>query len=84
MEIPSLTCPTWSHFIQDKVENSIYLCLDRYKGSQYNFVFHFNKLKCCIENSVDSGSTRFNREFISSFMLRGQKYLNIALVLQDE
>ena len=28
-----------------------------------------------MENSVDPGSTLFTREFISSFMLRGQKYL---------
>ena len=71
MEIPSPTCPTWSHFIQDKVKNSIYLSLDKYmyKGSQYNFVFHFCELKCCIKNSVDPGSTRFTREFVSGFML---------------
>ena len=40
-----------------------------YKGSQYNLVFHFCELKCCIENSLDPGSTQFTREFISSFML---------------
>ena len=25
------TCPTWSHFIQDKLKISIYLSLDKYK-----------------------------------------------------
>ena len=28
VEIP---CPTWSHFIQDKLKISIYLSLDKYK-----------------------------------------------------
>ena len=27
-EIPCPTCPTWSHFIQDKLKISIYLSLD--------------------------------------------------------
>ena len=31
--------------------------------------FIFLKLKCCTENSVDSGSTLFTSEFISSLML---------------
>ena len=31
MEIPCLTCSTWSHFIQDKLKISIYLSLDKYK-----------------------------------------------------
>ena len=31
VEIPCLTCPTWSHFIQDKLTISIYLSLDTYK-----------------------------------------------------
>ena len=30
VEIPCLTCPTWSHFIQDKSKISIYLSLDKY------------------------------------------------------
>ena len=47
-------------------------------------MFHFYELKYCMENCLDPGSTLFTREFISRFMLRGQKYLNIALVLQDE
>ena len=31
VEIPCPTCPTWSHFIQDKLKISIYLSLDKYK-----------------------------------------------------
>ena len=31
VEIPCPTCPTWSHFIQDKLKFSIYLSLDKYK-----------------------------------------------------
>ena len=31
MEIPCPTCPTWSHFIQDKLKIFIYLSLDKYK-----------------------------------------------------
>ena len=31
VEIPCLTCPTWSYFIQDKLKISIYLSLDKYK-----------------------------------------------------
>ena len=31
VEIPCLTCLTWSHFIQDKLKISIYLSLDKNK-----------------------------------------------------
>ena len=31
VEIPCLTCPTWSHFIQDKLKILIYLSLDKCK-----------------------------------------------------
>ena len=31
VEIPCPTCPTWSHFIQDKLKISIYLSLDKYR-----------------------------------------------------
>ena len=31
VEIPCPTCPTWSHFIQDKLKISIYLSLDKCK-----------------------------------------------------
>ena len=31
VEIPCPTCPTWSHFIQDKLEISSYLSWDKYK-----------------------------------------------------
>ena len=31
VEIPSMTCPVWSHFRQNKIEISIYLSLDKYK-----------------------------------------------------
>ena len=53
VEIPCPTCLTWSHLIQDKSEIYIYLSLDKYKGSQYNFAFHNYELNCCMENSVD-------------------------------
>ena len=29
VEIPCPTCPTWSHFVQDKLKISIYLSLDK-------------------------------------------------------
>ena len=29
VEIPCLTCPTWSHFIQDNLKNYIYLSRDK-------------------------------------------------------
>ena len=57
-----MTCPTWSHFIQDKLEISIYLSLDKYKctvykESLYNSVFHilinYQELTFYIKNSVD-------------------------------
>ena len=31
VEIPCPTCPTWSHFIQDKLKISMYLSLDKCK-----------------------------------------------------
>ena len=31
VEIPCLTCPTWSYFIQDKLKFSIYFSLDKCK-----------------------------------------------------
>ena len=31
VEMPCPTCPTWSHFSQDKLKISIYLSLDKYK-----------------------------------------------------
>ena len=33
VEIPCLTCPTWSHFIQDNLNISVYLSWDKYKQS---------------------------------------------------
>ena len=60
VEILCPTCPTWSHFIQDKLKIAIYLSLDKYKCinlllSKYNSVFHISinyELTTCIENSV--------------------------------
>ena len=52
-------CPTWSHFIQDKLKISLYLSLDKCKIciKFINFVFHilinYYEFTCCIENSVD-------------------------------
>ena len=56
VEIPFPTCPTWSHFIQDKLEISIYLSWDKFKENYFflYFIFHnYDKLTCCLENSVD-------------------------------
>ena len=59
MEIPYPTCPTWSHFIQDKLKIAIYLSLDKCKICRklINFVFHilinYYEFTWCIENSVD-------------------------------
>ena len=38
VEMPCPTCPTWSHFIQDKLKISIYLSLDKY--TKVNTVLH--------------------------------------------
>ena len=73
VEIPCPTCPTWSHFTLDKLKISIYLSLDKYKNciKLINFVFHilinYYDFKCCIENSVDPGSTLVTRELISAW-----------------
>ena len=40
VHIPCLTCPTWSGFIQDKLEISIYSSWDKFEESLYNSVFH--------------------------------------------
>ena len=59
MEIPCPTCPTWSHFIQDKLKISIYLSLDKCKCVkliQFCILFiliNYYELISCIENSVD-------------------------------
>ena len=61
VEIPCPTCPTWSHFVQDKLKISIYLSLDKcgvcINKVNKNFVFHifiyYYEFTCCIENSVD-------------------------------
>ena len=62
MEIPSPTCPTWSHFIQDKLKISIYLSLDRCKICyKVNKILYFiigtiitsSHVNSYIENSVD-------------------------------
>ena len=63
MEIPCPICPTWSHFIQDKLEISIYLSLDKNKyikkANNTQLIqfcisyFDYYELTCCIENSVD-------------------------------
>ena len=42
VEIPCPTCPTWSLFIQDKLEISIYLSLDKYKCiKKVNTILYF-------------------------------------------
>ena len=59
VEIPCPTCPTWSHFIQDKLKFSIYLSLTsaNFVIKLIKFVFHilinYYEFTCCIENSVD-------------------------------
>ena len=58
VEISCLTCPTWAHFIQDKLEISTYSSLDKFKCKKVNTILHFIVwvnywLTCCIENSVD-------------------------------
>ena len=56
MEIPCPACPTWSHFIQDKLEISIYFVLGQvFKFIQFgtsNWINHF-KHAWCLENSAD-------------------------------
>ena len=55
VEILCPTCPTWSHFIQDKLEISIYLSRDN-KFTILYFIHVFGniyELTCCVENSVD-------------------------------
>ena len=85
LETPRPTCPTWSHFIQGKVEISIYLSWDKLKESQYNsrlyFIFDkYDETTCCEDSSVDpdwlasskasiSGCTLFSIELISGLIL---------------
>ena len=50
-----MTCPAWSHFIQDKLEISIYLSWDKLKKkiTILYFIFgNYYELTCCVENSV--------------------------------
>ena len=51
-EIPCQTCPTWSQFIQDKLEISVYWSMDKYLESKYNSVFriliHYTPRKLCL------------------------------------
>ena len=46
VEIPCLTCLTWSHFTQDKLKISIYLSLDMYKCIKLikSCISYFDKL----------------------------------------
>ena len=60
VEIPCPTCPTWSHFIQDKLKISIYLSLDKCKICIKLIKFcisyiliNYYEFTHCIENSVD-------------------------------
>ena len=41
VEIPCLTYPTWSHYVQYKLEIYIYLSLDKYKEVNTNRYFKF-------------------------------------------
>ena len=55
MEIP---CLTWSHLIQDKLKNSFYLSVDKYKCIKFiksciHDLISYYEFTCCIENSVD-------------------------------
>ena len=55
VEIPCLTCPTWSHFIQDKFEIYFYLSLDKYKCIKLmKYLISYYEFTCCIEIGVDS------------------------------
>ena len=49
VEIPCPTCPTWSHFIQDKLKISMYLSLDKYK---LKMLINYYEFTGCIENIV--------------------------------
>ena len=52
MEIP---CPTWSHFIQDKLEIFMYLSWDKFKkvNSFLPFIFdNYYELTYYVENNV--------------------------------
>ena len=55
VEIPNPTCPTWPHFIQDKLKISIYLSLDKCKICyKVNKILYFVFwLIIMSENSVD-------------------------------
>ena len=46
VEIPCPTCPTWSHFIKDKLNISIYLSLDKYKINNTILYFIFWLIIC--------------------------------------
>ena len=59
VEIPCPACPTWSHFIQDKLKISLYLSLNKCKicikfiNFEFDILINHYEFTCCIENSVD-------------------------------
>ena len=70
VEIPWPTCPTWSHFIQDKLEISIYLPWDLdlhcFQLSLYlsrKFTFDINTVRtklCCLCIICPLGQVNFS------------------------
>ena len=74
MEIPCPTCPTWSHFIQDKLKISICLSLDKFKCINTIFAFHIlinnYELTSCSGNSVDLDQLASLEQFRSQLMIR--------------
>ena len=50
MEIPCLTCLIWPHFIQNKLEITIYLSWDKCKKSYCNSMFYIGFITFCILN----------------------------------
>ena len=55
VEMPCPTCPTWSHFIQDKLKISIYLSLDKYTKVNQGFPFKKIFRGHCDPQVVDFG-----------------------------
>ena len=54
VEIPCTTCPTWSHYIQDKLRISIYFInkVNAILCFIFNSYYELTMHACCMENSV--------------------------------
>ena len=53
VEISLPHCPTWSHFIKDKLKISIYLSLKKVNTILYFIFYSYDELTCYVKNGVN-------------------------------